>query len=162
MICSQLESPHSMCSISEKVKRFLENNFKKILKSHEKHSQSIENPRFFYFEFFLIFFVFLFGRPPCDSDFWPNLIRILCKKPRNPPFCDSLPRFAPPLFHAVRIRARRRIYKTLFWGLGDDEQQSTSPRIVISGFWCDESVRKNRINALFCLIKVIFVILFVV
>lgn len=114
MICSQLESPHSMCSISEKVKRFLENNFKKILKSHEKHSQFLENSQFFYFEFFLIFFVFLFGRATCDSDFWPNLIRILCKKPRNPPLCDSLPRFALPLFHAVHISARTRIYKTLF------------------------------------------------
>lgn len=148
-----------MCSISEKVKRFLENNFKKILKSHEKHFQSLENSQFFYFEFFLIFFVFLFGRATCDSDFWPNLIRILCKKPRNPPLCDSLPRFAPPLFHAVRIRARRRIYKTLFCVR---TAMHAPTRIVISGFWCDESLRKNRINALFCLIKVIFVILFVV
>lgn len=147
-----------MCSISEKVKRFLENNFKKILKSPEKHSQSIENPRFFYFDFFLIFFVFLFGRTPCDSDFWPNLIRILCKNPRNPPFCDCLPRFAPPV-HPRRTYTRARVYIKRFLRSDGDARPT---RIVIYGFWCDESLRKNRINALFCLIKVIFVILFVV
>ena len=59
-----------MCAISEKVKRFLENNFEKIYPPLAKDSQPLENSVFFVCEKILTFFDFFILRPTSRFGFW--------------------------------------------------------------------------------------------
>jgi len=82
LFCSQLESLHSMCSNLSKVKRFLENNFKKVSFLPQVNRKKAGFLGFFGHNFFLIFFIFL----------WKKVVFSI----RDGPKTDSVTHFTPP------------------------------------------------------------------
>lgn len=96
LFCSQLESLHSMCSNLSKVKRFLENNFKKVSFFPQVNRKKAGFLGFFGHKFFLIFFVFL----------WKKVVFSI----RDGQKTDSVTHFTPPIFdkrhpnHSTMIR----------------------------------------------------------
>ena len=79
LICSQLESPHSMRTFFQKVKRFVRNNFKKIIRHPNPIGKIARNQPFLLLKKFLLFFNIFYLAPKYDSQLLIFMIRFLFK-----------------------------------------------------------------------------------
>ena len=77
LICSQLESPHSMRTFFQKVKRFVRNNFKKIIRHPNPIGKIARNQPFLLLKKFLLFFNIFYLAPKYDSQLLIFMIRFL-------------------------------------------------------------------------------------
>ena len=77
LICSQLESPHSMRTFFQKVKRFVRSNFKKIIRHPNPIGKIARNQPFLLLKKFLLFFNIFYLAPKYDSQLLIFMIRFL-------------------------------------------------------------------------------------